>query len=231
MKTLVIIIGAIFASFITSGSASHAQGNEIHGCYKKNEGGLRIVSHPGACRPSEVPVSWKQAGRQGPQGEVGPAGPQGPAGPAGSVKVEQGPRVYDARGQFLGILPGDLEGFLSVFIPGLSKFISFSSSTGDVDPFFPAAYVYFDGENCTGSSYVDTSLRYQVFRLDAKYAVSKDAPSECIDIRSVSSPDWGAGRQCRSRSSACMPVLPYEEVRLPFSVPVAFPLSFEYGRP
>jgi hypothetical protein len=228
MKSSNFRIGAIFALLVAWTVPSYAQGNEIYGCYQKNEGELRIVSKPGACRPSETPIFWNKVGPQGPQGVAGQAGPQGPAGPPGAVKVEQGPRVYDAKGQFLGILPNDLEGYLSVFIPRLSKYVSFSSNTGEIDPFFPVVYLYFEGETCTGKAYVDTNLRYQVFRVNGQYGTPRDVPSECRDIRSISSPDWGGGRQCRTRNSTCIPVLPYDELQLPFSVPVVLPFSFEY---
>lgn len=230
MKIAIFVLGAIFASLIASGMPSYGQGNGIHGCFQKNDGQLRIVSSPGACRSSENPIFWNKTGPQGPQGPMGPAGPQGPAGSSSSssVKVVQGPRVYDAKGQFLGILPNDLEGYLSVFIPSLSRFITISSNTGDLDPFFPSVYLYFEGEGCTGNSYVDTNLRYQIVRSGLAYLRPEDAESECKDIRSVSAPDWGGGRECRPRSSTCMPVLPYQEVRLPFTMPVALPLYFEY---
>ncbi len=229
MKKSMIGIGAVLAFFLACGPVL-AQGNEIYGCYQKADGQLRIVGSSGACRPSEVAVRWSKTGPQGPQGPAGPAGPQGPAGtsqPAAATKVEQGPRVFDGKGQFLGVLPSDLEGYLSVFIPSLSRFISLSSSTGGVDPFFPAVYLYFEGDNCTGSSFVDTNLRYQVFRNGETYGRAEDAAAECRDIRSVSSPDWGGGRQCRPRDSGCIPVLPYEEVRLPFALPAVLPFSFE----
>ncbi len=224
MKKLFFVVGAVFAILVASGSPGHGQGDGVHGCIQKNGGQLRVVSSPGGCRSSEIPIFWNRTGPQGPQGPAGPAGPAG----SSSAKVAQGPRVYDAKGQFLGILPSDLEGYLSVFIPGLSRFISLSSSTGDLDPFFPSVYLYFEGENCTGNSYVDTNLRYQVVREGLRYIRPEDAPSECKDILSVSAPVWGGGRECRTRGSGCMPVLPYQEVRLPFILPVALPLSFEY---
>lgn len=55
----------------------------IHGCYKQNSGGLRVIDiDVEECSPdSETSLQWNQTG---PQGPVGPVGPQGPAGPQGA---------------------------------------------------------------------------------------------------------------------------------------------------
>jgi hypothetical protein len=47
---------------------------EIHGCYQKNQGQLRVIDAQAgqACRPSEEPLVWNQ---EGVQGETGPRGP------------------------------------------------------------------------------------------------------------------------------------------------------------
>ena len=232
MKKFPIAVGTILAFLLVLGFNSYAE--MIYGCQQKNDGPLRIVSNPGACRPSEIPISWNKIGPQGLQGPAGPEGPQGPVGPSGSNslapqdKAEPGPRVYDAKGQFLGILPSDLYGALSIYIPPLSKFIFISPDTGDVDPFFPAVYLYFDGDNCTGIAYVDTNLRYQILKVGSYFIKADNVAADCREIKSLSAPDWTGGRQCRSYSATCIPVLPYKEVTLPFPMPVTLPLYFEY---
>jgi hypothetical protein len=47
---------------------------EIHGCFQKNQGQLRVIDAEGgqACRPSEESLAWNQ---EGIQGETGPRGP------------------------------------------------------------------------------------------------------------------------------------------------------------
>jgi len=62
---------------------SYADDNTIFGCYKKNEGQLRIVDQAGKCLPSEIPISWNKVGQSGPPGAQGLAGPPGPEGPSG----------------------------------------------------------------------------------------------------------------------------------------------------
>jgi hypothetical protein len=121
-----------------------------------------------------------------------------------------------------------LYGFLSVFVPDLSRFIFISPGNGDVDPFFPAVYLYFEEDNCTGKSYVDTNIRFQVLKVGSNYMKADDVIADCKDIKSWSEPDDAGGRSCRPFYSPCIPVLPYTEVNLPFKMPVALPLYFEY---
>ena len=45
-----------------SGPAEEPTDELIYGCYKKNNGQLRIVKDPGQCRPPEVPITWNQLG-------------------------------------------------------------------------------------------------------------------------------------------------------------------------
>lgn len=54
----------------------------INACVDNKQGTLRIVP-TSACKSSESPLSWNQAGPQGPQGIAGVAGTMGPPGPAG----------------------------------------------------------------------------------------------------------------------------------------------------
>jgi hypothetical protein len=231
MKKMTKIIGMIFAVLLVLEFNCYAQENVIHGCYKKNDGHLRIVPKGIACHPHETPISWNISGPAGPQGPAGPPGPQGPIGPQGPqaplVKANQIPRVYDANGQFLGILPGDLDGFLSVYIPSLSRFIFISPDDGNVDPFNPAVYLYFEDSNCLGAPYLDTNMRYLVFKLGSNYYKADDVAAQTKTINSISSPMWDGSRRCQARSSIDIPVLPSIQVGLPFTLPVVLPLHFE----
>src|SRR6267378_917038 len=58
---------------------------DIHGCYKTNNGQLRIVGATESCGPSETPVVWNVTGPQGPQGIQGPQGVQGAQGIQGDI--------------------------------------------------------------------------------------------------------------------------------------------------
>jgi hypothetical protein len=221
MKKSTIVVVFVFTFLFVWGFNCYGEGKPINGCYKKNGGQLRIVNNSKACHHSEIPISWNMVGPQGPQG---PAGPVGPAGKA--ITIEPGPRVYDSEGQYLGVLPGNNEGFLSIYIPSLSRFILLSPDNGDIDPYFPAVYLYFDVNNCAGNSYVDLSMRYQIFKLGSKYYATEEAAGDCVNIKSLSTPELSS--QCRGYSASCLQVLQYHEVSLPFTTPVALPLHFEY---
>ncbi len=61
-------------------------GGVIHGCYKTNQGTLRVIdpAQGQTCSNGESPLDWSQtgpAGAQGPQGQQGQQGPKGNPGP------------------------------------------------------------------------------------------------------------------------------------------------------
>jgi hypothetical protein len=58
LMSLVLIV----AAFLTMQTRSQSTSTTIFGCYKKNNGQLRIVSGPAQCGPSEVGISWNNGG-------------------------------------------------------------------------------------------------------------------------------------------------------------------------
>lgn len=84
----VLVAAAICLGFVAYAAAdSGSPGATVNGCYNKTNGALRILQSTQNCSDSEMPISWNQAGAQGPagaQGVPGPAGEQGPQGPAGT---------------------------------------------------------------------------------------------------------------------------------------------------
>ncbi len=209
MKKVSVAVGTILAFLLVLGFSCYA--DQIYGCQQKNDGQLRIVNKPDTCRPSETPISWNITDPTKPQPNV------------------QIPSVYDASGQFLGIMPATMDGYLSVFIPNLSKFIFISPETGDVNPLYPAVYLYFDGTNCSGNAYLDSTMAYEVFKLDSIYVAADNVAAKPVKILSISEPDWGSGtRPCNTNVNASYLVLPYKEVTLPFDMPVILPLQIRY---
>ena len=72
---LVLGAAALLAVAAVAGAAiPDSDDGEIHACYQKNQGQLRVIDaeEGGACRPSEESLVWNQ---QGVQGETGPRGP------------------------------------------------------------------------------------------------------------------------------------------------------------
>jgi hypothetical protein len=79
------------AGGVTYAVADIGGGGVINGCYKSQNGQLRLIDPATAnCLPSETPISWSQTGPQGPPGPTGPQGPPGPAGQQGPTGP-QGP--------------------------------------------------------------------------------------------------------------------------------------------
>lgn len=79
---LVLGSAALLAVAAVAGAAIPDSGDgEIHGCYQKNQGQLRVIDAEAghACRPSEKPLVWNQEGVAGPVGPAGPTGPRGPS--------------------------------------------------------------------------------------------------------------------------------------------------------
>jgi hypothetical protein len=72
-----LVLGAagLLAVAAVAGAAIPDSGDgEIHGCFQKNQGQLRVIDAEAgqACRPSEESLVWNQEGLQG---ETGPRGP------------------------------------------------------------------------------------------------------------------------------------------------------------
>ena len=72
---LVLGAAALLAVAAVAGAAiPDSDDGEIHGCYQKNQGQLRVIDAQvgQSCRPSEESLVWNQ---EGVQGETGPRGP------------------------------------------------------------------------------------------------------------------------------------------------------------
>jgi Collagen triple helix repeat (20 copies) len=80
--TAVVVVA--IAGGVTYAVADIGGGGVINGCYKSQNGQLRLID-PATdhCLPSEKSISWSQAGPQGPPGPTGPTGPRGPTGAQG----------------------------------------------------------------------------------------------------------------------------------------------------
>jgi hypothetical protein len=84
---LTAVMVVTIAGGVTYAVAQVGSGGVINGCYKSQNGQLRLID-PAAdhCLPSETPISWGQTGTQGPPGPPGPKGDKGdPGEPATSL--------------------------------------------------------------------------------------------------------------------------------------------------
>jgi hypothetical protein len=88
-----VAVGVLVAGVLAGGIAAHVfpgSGGVINGCYKKNEGQLRVIDpRTDTCRPSEVAIAWNKEGVKGDKGDPGAPGRDGLDGSDGaSVTVE-----------------------------------------------------------------------------------------------------------------------------------------------
>jgi Collagen triple helix repeat (20 copies) len=93
---LIAVAVVAIAGGVTYAVADIGSGGVINGCYKSQNGQLRLIDAAAdSCHPSETAISWGQTGTQGPKGDKGdkgdpgPPGPPGPEGPKGD-KGDQG---------------------------------------------------------------------------------------------------------------------------------------------
>lgn len=77
MKRLIVFSIVLSLGTFMVCSLTYADDNTIYGCYKKNDGQLRIVKQASQCLPSEVPISWNKVGPSGSPGAPGPQGARG----------------------------------------------------------------------------------------------------------------------------------------------------------
>ena len=76
LTTLAATSLVVVAVATTTAFAHDQDDGQIHGCYDKQSGRLRIVDD-GRCSSGEWKVSWNERGRKGDDGPRGPAGPAG----------------------------------------------------------------------------------------------------------------------------------------------------------
>jgi len=85
--TIATAAGVLAVASFAFGAIPDGSG-EIHGCYDKQSGALRVTDTqtnlPKSCGAKELPLQWAMRGIQG---LPGPAGPQGPAGEPGADPV------------------------------------------------------------------------------------------------------------------------------------------------
>jgi len=84
----ITILSAALVGLLGAGAlAAEAGAAEIHACYEKRTGSLRVVAHAGSCGAGQASVSWNIAGRSGARGATGAKGPQGLEGEFGANGV------------------------------------------------------------------------------------------------------------------------------------------------
>lgn len=191
-------------------------------------------------------------GNIGPQGERGDIGPVGSQGPQGVIGPEGRPgtsgiNVYDAGGQYLGVLLGMSEGddnhfnYIEIFNSELQLALAITKTTGAL--FAPQIRFYFESSNCSGTEAFANStiggtgdipsVRFAGFLLLNPYVsdeyYSYSFPQVTISLNSAK---YGGLSGCQSVSiSGGFPITKYNVEDLPINFPIAFPLQYVVGVP
>lgn len=100
--TLALVLGLTGGAFAATASAP----SQIHACYSKRTGNLRIVGARKKCQRGEKALAWNQqgprgfTGLQGPRGTNGTNGAQGIQGPAGPFPTGTLPSGATIKGTY-----------------------------------------------------------------------------------------------------------------------------------
>jgi len=154
----------------------------------------------------------------------GPPGPQGEQG----IQGEQGPPgaidVYDANGQYLGILVNTDNGVNTTFyIPSVYSTLTLNNLEGSVGAIGFTVNLLFENDDCTGQPYVPIQMQLMIFVNGSKfYKASATPPVVNFGYNSYRS----TGGDCSVYTDTTTSIAA-EEVTLPFTLPVALPLGFE----
>ena len=87
-RTFSIVMGALAVAGLALGGIAYASipdsEDEIHGCYGKSNGQLRVIDdEQAACKNNETALNWNTHGQQGLPGQDGEDGENGAPGPSG----------------------------------------------------------------------------------------------------------------------------------------------------
>jgi hypothetical protein len=182
-----VVVVAI-AGGVTYALADIGSGGVINGCYKSQNGQLRLIDPAtDGCLPSETAISWGQTGTQGPPGPPGPkgdkgdkgdtgaTGPQGPAGPPGPGTKT----VTGLVGKFGNIVLGT--GFTSSRSSAGTYVVSFPAGTWSPPNFFMVVVTPFVA---AGPLIAIATVTFLIFSLDGSGAAGitlRDTASNPVD--------------------------------------------------
>lgn len=221
LKKLSIIAASLLLIFLLLNSAQ-ATGAQILGCVAK-EGVLRIIgmgSRKEKCNKNETLISWNSEGQIGLEG---PQGPKGDTGANGENATEL--HLYDTNNQDLGIV---------IDADPSSKFISFNKDLG-VSLIFSAQdatllplhlKLGFEGSDCTGMPF-ELLNRNKIPLTPSTLVISSDSRY----FRAVGSTHAQSGSSylndvgiCENGATTTISTYSLQNIILPFSEPVAWPL-------
>ena len=142
-------------------------------------------------------------------------------------------QVYDADGQYLGILLELADPLVAIFIPSLKAKYTFSHR----EDFMPdCGGSYYESNNCSGPSYTSTPYPYVGYNKSLDFYYMPDSKTTKTFVpKSQWYKDW-VTKECECQEiaegqwSSNNPDVFYllQPVELPFTWPIAWPLKLEY---
>lgn len=134
--------------------------------------------------------------------------------------------VYDASGQYLGVLleRGKMQDEVVIFIPGMGKFTAIKQTTGEIE----STSLTYDSEDCVGTPYFAGGVDF-IRKCGAKYylggAKARNIPRVSTQIASGECLQWSP---VYDKLTEMFEASEIPESSIPFTLPVALPLHYEY---
>lgn len=135
-------------------------------------------------------------------------------------------QVYDASGQYLGVLleRGKMQDEVVIFVPGLGKFTTIKQTSGEIE----STSLTYDSENCVGSPYFAGGVDF-IRKCGGKYFLggteARNIPRVSTRIASGECLQWSP---VYDKLTEMFEASEIPESSIPFTLPVALPLHYEY---
>ncbi len=210
MKRVAVVTLLIVATLMMTEFPCQVRADGVYGCYTERDGELQIVDNPKECKSKDGSIYWNQAGLR----HIG------------------GIKVFDANGQFLGMLlePTSME----IFIPSLSRAVQIRVDNGDIaerimGPAWPTIPFFFESSDCTGQIYLNASWSYRIFENGGEYYTGRHLAPVGIQIKSIFMSMAKLPPLCYQNDSVVPGLVPAIKIsQMPFTLPAALPFRFEY---
>jgi len=232
---------AVTASFW---AFTQADGEVIQACASKN-GLLHLIGagfNADACKSNETPVSWSEQGIQGEKGDTGEQGEQGENGEAGENGAdgtdgndgEDGTtlHLFDDDGQDLGILldaHGSSDVSFRTYLEPISALMNSAQRIDSMTAVINSVTksIQYTNSDCTGDAVTTGKVAPQVLYFDDADDFGLGhimATGEPPALRTIKSRREASGN-CKDLGSQTLLTNTLEQVTLPFTEPLAYPLE------
>lgn len=218
MKKLVLCVLIILLAVPLQNPPTLAEEGVINACVNK-DGNIKIIGPEfknQQCSRNWKPLSWNIQGVQGPIGQQGPQGLQGHSG----LNLH----LFDGNDQYLGIFLSLNQEMFTTFLPQENVIIDFSkhyNNFGDVIR-LRQEEIQFTEVNCSGNPYtIRTSVAADTLMKAAQGLYYKVTTDPVVVLITTSRMNSGGCNNTSSRDS----LRRLEQVSIPFTEPVAWPLE------